>query len=272
VIALVSAKGSPGVTTAALALTLAAPGRCLLAECDPAGGDILAGYLRGEVWADRGLAPLAVAHLRGRLAGDFGAHLVDLAAPSRRLLLLPGITDPAQSVTVASVWEHLVAHLRQWRAGGDDRADSDDRAGGEDHDAGRNVIIDCGRLGGAGVAAGMLPDADRVLLVVRATLPSVATAVPAARMLAERLSGRGQGVLGLLVVQTGPYRASEVAQRLGVPLVACLPWDRRAAAALSFGGIVHPRMPLLRAAAAVHASLLAGQPTVGQPTAGVGGV
>ena len=38
--ALISAGGSPGVTTSALALTLGWPSRVILAECDPSGGDV----------------------------------------------------------------------------------------------------------------------------------------------------------------------------------------------------------------------------------------
>ncbi len=44
VIALASAKGSPGVTTTALALAAVWPRRVLVADCDPSGGD-LAGWL-----------------------------------------------------------------------------------------------------------------------------------------------------------------------------------------------------------------------------------
>ena len=66
VVALTSAKGSPGVTTTALGLATAWPSvhpnrRVLLAEVDPAGGDIAAGYLRGEAQAGRGLLALAAA-------------------------------------------------------------------------------------------------------------------------------------------------------------------------------------------------------------------
>ena len=42
-IALCSAKGAPGVTTSGLALTLSWPRGVVLAELDPAGGDVLAG-------------------------------------------------------------------------------------------------------------------------------------------------------------------------------------------------------------------------------------
>ena len=48
-IAMTSAKGAPGVTTAALALALSWPRRTVLAELDPAGGDVLAGYGRGPL-------------------------------------------------------------------------------------------------------------------------------------------------------------------------------------------------------------------------------
>ncbi len=228
------------MTTTALALTLSAPGRCLLAECDPSGGDVLAGYLQGALPAGPGLAPLAVAQLRGRLAEEFDGQLVDLDAPRRRHLLLPGVTDPAQSATVASVWEPVAEHLHHWQAGGAEGV------------AGR-VVVDCGRVSGSHFGGVLVRWAAQVLLVVRPTLPAVAAAVPALRAL-HALAGSEpeRGALGLVVVGTGPYPPSEVADRLGVPLVARLPRDDRAAAALSFGGAVHHRMPLLRAAARLH--------------------
>jgi len=62
-IALAAAK-SAGVTTSALALAGVWPGPVLLAECDPAGGDINAGLLRGA-------QPRAVCSTsRWRPAGD----------------------------------------------------------------------------------------------------------------------------------------------------------------------------------------------------------
>jgi hypothetical protein len=235
-IALVSAKGSPGVTTSALAFTLAWPGRCLLAECDPAGGDVLAGYLRGSLEAQRGLAQLAVAELRGRLADEFDRQLVDLDPPRRQRLLLPGVRDPAQSATVAPVWAAIADHLRQLKAG-------------------TSVVADCGRLNGPQVGWPLLRAADRVLLVVRGTLPSVFHAVPAIPVLHRELAERADR-LGLLVVEVGPYPPREVAERLQLPLAASLPADDRSARALSFGGPVHWRRPLIRAAAAAHTQLV----------------
>lgn len=236
-IALVSAKGSPGVTTSALAFTLTWPGPCLLAECDPAGGDVLAGYLRGELDGQRGLAQLAVAELRGRLADEFERQLVDLQPPHRHRLLLAGVRDPAQSATVAPVWGAIAAQLRLL----------EDTAG--------TVIADCGRLAGQQIGWPVLQAADLVLLVVRGSLPSVAHAVPALGVLRRELAERADR-LALLVVEAGPYRAGEVAQRLQLPLAASLPADRRTARALSFGGPVHRRRPLVRAAAAAHPMLV----------------
>jgi hypothetical protein len=242
VIALVSAKGSPGVTVSGLALTLTCPGRCLLAECDPAGGDVLAGYLRGALDAQRGLAPLAVAELRGRLREEFERQLVDLDAPHRRRLLLPGVRDPAQSATVAPVWPAIADHLRQL---GDDDGE---------------VVADCGRLTAPHLGWPVLQAADRMLLVVRGTLPSVSHAVPAVQLLRRELVEPADR-LGLLVVDTGPYPPAEVADRLEVPLVVTLPADGRTARALSQGGTVHRRMPLVRAAAAAWPRLAgAGEP------------
>ena len=40
-IAIAADKGAPGVTTACLALSLVWPRPVLLAECDPAGGDVI---------------------------------------------------------------------------------------------------------------------------------------------------------------------------------------------------------------------------------------
>lgn len=74
-ITLLAGKGATGVTTTALACTLSWSSRTVLAECDPAGGSVQAGYLRCELPPGRGLLPLAVAELRSdslvmRLSGN----------------------------------------------------------------------------------------------------------------------------------------------------------------------------------------------------------
>lgn len=245
-IALVSAKGSPGVTSSALAFTLTWPGRCLLAECDPAGGEVLAGYLQGALDAQRGLAQVAVAELRGRLREEFNRQLVDLEAPRRQRLLLPGVRDPAQAATVAPVWPAIAEYFRQLSTEG-------------------VVLADCGRMTSPYFGWPLLHAAERVLLVVRGTLPSVFHAVPAVAALRQELTAHGSpDRLGLLVVDTGPYPAQDVADRLQAELVATLPSDTRTARVLSFGGSVNTRLPLPRAAAAAY-------PLPGAPSSATGG-
>ena len=64
--ALVSPGGAAGCTTTALAVTLTWPKPVILAECDPAGGDILAGLFAGHLPAPRGLLGVAFEAGRGQ--------------------------------------------------------------------------------------------------------------------------------------------------------------------------------------------------------------
>ena len=136
-IALVSAKGSPGVTTLAMALAQVWPRRVLVAECDPAGGDIAAGYLGGQVDADRGLLNLTVAARRTNLAAALPSQLVALDDTGSRCLL-PGLQDPALAAGLATWWDRLADLFAELGTG----------------EAGTDVLADCGRLSDG-------PSADR---------------------------------------------------------------------------------------------------------------
>ena len=237
--ALCSAKGSPGVTTSGLAFALTWRRRVILAECDPAGGDLAAGYLRETQLGERGLAQLAAAARRGRLADELWAQLVDLApGPETALhrLVLPGLLDAAQAGAVAAVWEPLAGCLRSFGDGPD----------------GYDVVVDCGRLAAAYPPFAVLDEADLALLVLRPTLPSVRAAAGAV----EVLRARRAAPVALLLIGDGPYRAREISENIGAPVAAELPADPAAAAALSDGGVVH-RGRLLRAA--VHAERRLGE-------------
>src|SRR5690606_23189560 len=234
VIALASAKGSPGVTTAALALTLTWQSRCVLAECDPAGGSIQAGYLAGALPADRGIRELAVAELRGEdLRERWWSQLVDLETPHRRRLLLPGITDPVQSGALRPVWDRLAAFFADL-----ERAQPS-----------FDVIVDCGRIATPNPPWSVLHRADAVLLVLRATLPGMSASIPAIRMLHTQLTEGGAGTtsLGLLVNGPGDQSIRTVGHELRTPVVATLPDDARTAAVLSRGGTLRLGAPLMRA-------------------------
>jgi len=240
-VALVSAKGSPGVTATALALTLTWPQPVVMAECDPSGGSVLPGFLRGQLDTGRGLMPLAAAELRSeRLAVDFWRHLIDFDPPGQQRLLLPGITEPAQAGSLAPIWGRLATFF----AGLHTRHRYD-------------VLADCGRLTTVHPPLPILHAADAVLLVLRPELPSIVAATAALRSLRTTLAEHGSGVdtLGLVLVGTGTYSKAEIAKQLAVPVVATLPYDDRSARALGHGGAIRPTYPLLKSCALVEAEL-----------------
>ncbi|HZM81756.1 MAG TPA: hypothetical protein VFC19_39045 [Candidatus Limnocylindrales bacterium] len=233
---MVSAKGSPGVSTAALAFTLTWPGATLLAECDPAGGDLLSGYLaRYDLPNDRGILPLAGAVLRGTAEQDFLGQLIDLDAPKRQRLVLPGINDPAQAAALGPAW----ADLGDFFSG-----------------LPQTVIADCGRLTALYPPWPLLSRADVVLLVLRPqSLRTVSPAVPAISALRRELRDR-KTRFGLMLVGRGiPSR--EVAKHLAAPVLARVSWDPPTANALCGNGTGRRRGPLMRTAAVAHETIRA---------------
>ena len=243
VIATVSAKGAPGASTAALALTLSWSGRIVLAECDPAGGDILAGYLSNlAIPGDHGLLKLARPDLREQLPVAFWGQLIDLDAPHRRRLVLPGLSDPAQATALRPTWPRLAELL----------------AGLETADPGYDVIADCGRLGPHSPWP-VLESADLVLLVLRAGgLRDISPASPALAVLRRQLSSAASRAgLGLLLVGEDTVGRRELQRLLRVPVLARLPDDRRTADALCGVGRLRGSKDLLRHAASAEPKLRA---------------
>ncbi|MCP3787508.1 ParA family protein [Micromonospora sp. A3M-1-15] len=238
IIAMVSAKGSPGVTTAALAAALSWHRRLVLAECDPAGGSILAGYLGGALDGPRGLGELAVGELRdGNLESAFWSQLVDLDAPRRERLLLPGVVDPAQAGSVTPLWQRFADFFTSLERGVPPY----------------DVLVDCGRLQVSGPPWPVLRAAAVVLLVTRAHLPDLsatrATVKAIERDFAEHRIP--PGTLRLLVVGDG-HGGSEISKALRLPVIARLPHDPRTAEVLGHGGTVRANRPLMRAAGALE--------------------
>lgn len=232
-VALTSAR-SCGVTTTSLAAALTWPRPVVLAETDPAGGTIQAGYLAGRLPADRGIRELAVALLRGDdLAASWWGQLIDLQPPHRRRLLLPGVSDPVQAGVLGPVWDRLAA----WFTGLAHTQPAYD------------VIADCGRLAVPHAPWPLLQRADAVLLVLPATLAGISAAKPAVRALRAGLADHRPGTLGLLLCGRGDQSARTVAAELGAPVVWAVPHDPRAARTLSRGGTIRGSEALLRSAA-----------------------
>ncbi|GAA1570032.1 hypothetical protein GCM10009827_109840 [Dactylosporangium maewongense] len=245
-IAVCSAKGSPGATTTALAFTLSWQQRVLLAECDPAGGDLAAGFLREVDLDSRGLDRLTSTLARQPLTDVMlWNELVDLAPDgnsARTKLLLPGLADPAQAATwaepqrhgQAAGWDQLAARLPLIRDGA------------EEYD----IIADCGRLAAAHPATPLITRADLVLLVLHPTLISARAASTALQHLLQP----GRPPVALITVGDGDYGTKELALELRTPVAAALPDDSRSAEALNQGRA--PRYGrLLRAAAQAESAV-----------------
>ncbi|MFC5805313.1 MinD/ParA family ATP-binding protein [Streptomyces formicae] len=241
VTALVSAK-SCGVTASALALTLASKRLSLLAECDPAGGTIRAGFLQGHVTAGYGLYHLAKAERTSpdALANAFANHLWPLDEAGHRKLLA-GLTDPAQAAALGRTWPALseVLHVLAEEAGYDVFID-----------AGR-IALEAGSLHTTLTPAPVIHQADLVLLVVRGTEQSLTLARHVIGPLRAELAeyGSGADALALLLIKDGPRRAHQVAEALETPVLAALPWDPDTANYLTNAGRPprgYGRSPLLR--------------------------
>src|SRR5690625_3247432 len=111
-IALASAKGSPGVTTTATALAMTWQRDVVLADLDPAGGDVaLRARTPNEdvLDPDVGLLSLAAAARRGLAPEEVPEHLQVIDGGTH---VLAGVTRPEQVTGIGAVWPTSGAALR----------------------------------------------------------------------------------------------------------------------------------------------------------------
>lgn len=225
VVAVVSAKGSPGVTSAALALTAVADSG-LLVELDPSGGSV-------ECWTgaagEPGLIRVASGLRRSADPETLLGHAVEVP-PGVWSVLAPTAGGLAES-TIASLGARLVPAL----AGLD-----------------RTVVVDAGRWSPSQATAGRFAGCNAVAVVCAPTVEGI----EAARWLVEPLESVA-GPAVLLPVGDRPYGPEEVAAAVGVPVAGPLAWDRRGLRVLvsSGAGRAWPRTTLARSARAALASL-----------------
>ena len=238
VIALTSSRGAPGVTTTALALALVWPRPVVLVEADASGSSSLgAGYLRGNLDPNRGLISFAVAHRAGSLTTETVREQAVPLSDDDTKLLVPGLASADQVGSLTTdLWDRLRGVLAAL-----------DRAG-------TDVLVDAGRLGMVGGPDSLLQQAQLVLLVMRTSLDAVVSArARIGQLRALRAdSVAGPDGLGLLPVGEGrPYRATEVAKAVGLPVVATVSHDEPNAQVLSHGAPRNRRFdvcPLVRSA------------------------
>jgi hypothetical protein len=267
-------KGSPGVTTAAVALAAAWPRHAILAECDPHGGDLvyrLAAEQGGPLDPNTGLLSVAIAARRGFDARAIPQHLQRVHGG---LDVLVGLGTAEQAGAVAGQWSRLARAFDQFAAlpeGGD-------------------VIADCGRVGPSSPALELMPHAALVLLIARADAEQVAHVRDRANGLSQQLHGN-QGASASIarppigVVLIAKHReAKRVAHQVGdllsataggAEVLGVLAEDPEGAAALC--GRVHARVDkslLMRSArdlansVATRYALLRQQPLAAAHTSG----
>lgn len=255
-IAFASAKGSPGVTTAvtSLAATWPVDRDLVVAEIDPAGGDLV---VRFDLATEPGLVTLAAAGRRQLGPDTLLAHTqqfpiaLDEGRPSRQVLVAPVSAEQAGASLGA---------LRTGLAGALSALDVD-------------VLVDCGRLDPSSPAYDVAAGADLLVMVTRPVVAEV-------HHLSSRLASLQVPNASVLTVGERPYPVAEVAQAVGARALGTLPDDPRAAPALTEG---HPqavrllrRSRLMRDARALAESLAewlrpaaAGAPATGVPATGV---
>lgn len=257
-ISLCADKGAPGVTTAALGLTMAWGRPVLLAEADPAGSDLpyRMKSASGETLAlGTGLVSLGLSLRDRESSGDVRAHQQFINGGSAVLI---GPAGPEQTEAIGASWSAVAETL--WR-----NTDTD-------------VIVDCGRLiSDNAPTAHMLQRSDLTILVARSTAEGVAHLRHGLNV-AARIINRGPtdhpagGALQRLAVlmvndpllDTGKRSvAKEVYDVLQatpglsqVPLLGVLPADAKGAAALrSIHSATLHKLPLMKALQHVIADL-----------------
>lgn len=217
VVGLASAKGAPGVTATAVALTLVWPRPVLLVEADLAGGDLLAGYLAGAATSGGGLLGLALAARRGPIDATTAlerSQSLD-AAGDRRVLVMP--TDRAQARPVSESIDKLAAAVTTVAGSEDDPA------------VRRDVLLDLGRLNPGTPAAWLAAPTD-LLLMLEPTLRAASAARSTLTWLRERLPDTCH--VAAVLTGHGPYGAVEISDALEVPVAGAIAHDPGAARVL----------------------------------------
>ena len=239
VVALVSLKGAPGVTTTAMALAATWPAHrpTVVVELDVAGGDLAA---RHDLPADPSLVSLAAAvrRDRGRAAVRLADHSIELPGGLR---VVAGTPSPPEMTAAVEALADMLPGL----------GDAD----------GVDVLADCGRLDSAPLAVTsrnsgstpspppplwrLLSSAHLVVVVARGSLADLSHV----QAWLPPLQAHNDSVV-LLLVGALSWRSDEVSSALGAAVIDTIPDDRKGAAVV--GGHLHrsnrARLPLLRAA------------------------
>jgi len=259
-IAVASDKGAPGVTTASVVLAAVWPRPVLLAECDPAGGDLLYRFPAvggGRLDPGRGLLSLAVAARRGLRPEQVWEHTQALRGG---LAVLTGVSTAEQGAGLDPLWGPVGAVLAQLP-----QAD---------------VIADCGRIGVDGPPHDLLAQAAAIVLLTGDDLGEVVRLRERVPALAAALDRRDRMTTTIGVVVIAGHKRfhaalAEVGEALGhgqgpLNVVGGLAYDHRAARQLrgEWGGRLDKSL-LVRTARDVAGQLAGPLPALSMPSSGV---
>ncbi|OIV35653.1 hypothetical protein BIV57_20480 [Mangrovactinospora gilvigrisea] len=247
-IVLAADKGSPGVTTSALALASVWPRPVVTAECDPAGGDLV--YRLPDAHGNplnpqRGMLSLAADARKGLTPDRLTQHVQALHGG---LGVIVGTAGAEQSAGLGSLWPELGPAFARM--------------------PGFDVFADCGRVGPDSPTLQLMPYADAVVLIARVEAEQVAHVRDRAAALHARLHRGGAETPPIAVVLVAEAKhgkqvarqVEELMQRSDVParVVGTLALDPAGAAALAGRGRGRAnRALLIRSARAVVQDLFA---------------
>jgi len=228
-VAIASAKGSPGVTTTALVMGALWPRPVVVAECDPAGSDVavrMPASDGGVLDGGRGLVTLAAAGRRG-LRSDLVLSNTQQALGG--LDVLVGLRTPEQAAGVGNLWPQLGSVL--------------------DGLEGYDVLADLGRCGAETPQNALMRAARLLIMVCRADPASVVHVRERINVLAQELDpANPHGVPIAVVVVADPRRQREAVRetfraidQMDAPVAHTwqLAWDPQGASV--FAGTVRHR-------------------------------
>lgn len=201
-ITVVSAKHSPGATTTAVSLAIAAGPDAVVVEVDPAGGDIAA---RSRLPVEPGLLTMAASGRHGSSSIDVPAHCQRLASGANAVVA--PTTPEHATAAISMVGDRLVPALRALMQ--------------------RVAVLDGGRWDESSIATASLRGSDLVLLAVEPSVAGVEHAANRVDALRRNLGAR----VAIVLCGDRPYEPAEVEDALFVPVVGALPIDSRGATA-----------------------------------------
>ncbi|MTB89259.1 hypothetical protein H9L21_10150 [Aeromicrobium senzhongii] len=197
-ISFVSAKGSPGVSTAVIGLAARWPEPVVVADLDPIGGDVATRERDADDHAldeQRGLVSLGAA-VRAGDEVDLADHLQQTRDG---VDVLVGASGPRQAQSLGPAWPHLQRTLRAHTG---------------------DVLVDAGRFVPGSPASPVVEGSDAVIFLVRSEIAAVAHLRDRLATVREPWNLGRPGSFGVGVIVVGDPRDKRAVDDIGRLLAA----------------------------------------------------